>query len=241
MSENDKLKEASAAKTEMISIGAHQIRTALSGVKWIIKMLLDGDLGKLSVEQESILEKAQGGNERAIGIINELLLANKSEDVTEKKYSFEKVNMEEMLENVIFDFSGEARSRKIETILLKPTENLAFAKADKDKLRIVLDNLLENAIKYSSEQSKVFITLRQEDNFLEVSFKDTGIGISEAGKAKIFQKYYRDPEAEKKEAVGSGIGLYIVKKIIEAHGGKTWFESKEGEGTTFFFTIPIWA
>jgi len=83
------------------------------------------------------------------------------------------------------------------------------------------------------------VTVRGKNDLIEISVKDTGIGISEEGKKKIFEKFYRDPRAQKKEAVGSGIGLFIVKKIVEDHGGKMYFESTEGEGTTFFFTIPI--
>ena len=86
---------------------------------------------------------------------------------------------------------------------------------------------------------KIFITLKEHDGMIQVSVKDTGVGISEEGKSKIFEKFYRDPEAQKKEIIGSGIGLYTTKKIVETNGGKIWFESSKGEGTTFFFTIPV--
>jgi len=102
-----------------------------------------------------------------------------------------------------------------------------------------LQNLFENSIKYSKLNGKVFISLKEKSDFIEVSIKDTGIGISEEGKKNIFEKFYRDSTAQKKESVGSGIGLFTVKKIVEGHEGKIWFESTEGEGTTFFFTVPI--
>jgi signal transduction histidine kinase len=86
---------------------------------------------------------------------------------------------------------------------------------------------------------KIFITLKEDGEFIQVSVKDTGVGISEEGRKKIFEKFYRAPEAMKKEAIGSGIGLFTTKKIVESNGGKIWFESSKGEGTTFFFNIPI--
>lgn len=237
--ENEKLAKLYSVKADLVSIGVHQIRTSLSALKWIVKMFLDGDLGKLTPEQEGLIRKAYEGTDRAIGISSEILLVNKTEDIEEKAYEFEKVDIIELIENSIFDFSGEAHSHGIEMIFLKPNAKVPEVKADKEKLRIVLQNLLENSIKYSNMHGKVFITVIAREGFVEVSVKDTGIGISEQGKKKIFEKFYRDPEAEKKEIIGSGIGLFTTKKIVENHGGKIWFDSQIGQSTTFFFTMPI--
>jgi len=237
--ENEKLARLNSVKADMVSISAHQIRTSLSALKWIIKMFLNGDLGKLNAEQENLLQKAYEGNDRAINIVSELLLANKTENVTEKKYNFLEVDIIELINDSIFDFSGEAHANGIEIIFLTPETKLPAVRADREKLRAVLQNLLENAIKYNNAHGKIFVTVRGKNDLIEIADKDTGIGISEEGKKKIFEKFYRDPRAQKKEAVGSGIGLFIVKKIVEDHGGKMYFESTEGEGTTFFFTIPI--
>ena len=237
--ENEKLVKLCSVKADMVSISAHQIRTSLSALKWIIKMFLDGDLGKLNTEQENLLKKAYDGNDRAIGIVNELLLANKTENVVEKKYNFEKIDITELIDISIFDFTGEASAKNIEIIFLTPDKKISSVKIDKEKIRVVFQNILENAIKYSNNNGKVFITLKEENNFVEVSIKDTGIGISEDGKKKIFEKFYRDPEAQKKEVIGSGIGLFTTKKIVDDHGGKIWFESSPEEGTTFFFTVPL--
>jgi signal transduction histidine kinase len=237
--ENQRLKEMNSIKSDLVSISAHQIRTSLSALKWIIKMFLDGDLGKLNNEQESLLSKASDGNDRAINVVNELLLANKTENVIEKKYVFEELNMVEIIDGSIFDFSGEAIMKGMELIFLKPTETIEKPQADKEKIRVVFQNILENAIKYGNPHGKIFITLKKnENNFIEVSVKDPGIEISEDGKQKIFQKFYRAPEAQKKEVIGSGIGLFTSKKIIEDHGGEIWFESSNNT-TTFFFTLPL--
>lgn len=237
--ENEKLTKLVSVKTDIVSISAHQIRTALSAIKWILKMIMDGDLGKMNTEQENLMKKAYEDNDRAISIVSELLLANKTEDATEKKYNFTEVDIKELIDDCTFDFSGEARNHGMEIIFLKPENKLPNILIDKEKFRVVFQNLLENAIKYSNDNGRIFITTKQKDDFMQISIKDTGIGISEEGKEKIFGKFYRDPNAQKKEAIGSGIGLFTVKKIIEDHKGKIWFESKEDEGTTFFFTIPI--
>ncbi len=230
--------EIHSVKSDIVSIAAHQIRTSLSAMKWIIKMFIDGDVGKMTPEQENLMRKAYEGNDRAISIVSELLLVNKTEDVLDKKYIFTKIDMVDLTNDVLFDFTGEAYAKGIEIIFLKP-EHVHSANADKDKVRVVLQNLIENAIKYSALHGKVFITLKELDGMMQISVKDTGVGISEEGKGKIFQKFYRDKEAEKEQVVGSGIGLFTSKKIVEDHGGKIWFESSTGEGTTFFFTIPI--
>jgi len=237
--ENDKYKKLYAAKSDIVSISVHQIRTSLSALKWITKMFLDGDLGKLTTEQESLMRKAYEGNDRAISIASELLLINKTEDVSEKKAEVSKVDLVGLIDNTIFDFSGEARTRGIEVIFLKPETKIHYVNTDKEQIRVVIQNLIENAIKYSNMHGKIFITVREHNEMIQVSVKDTGVGISEEGKSKIFEKFYRDPEAQKKEIIGSGIGLYTTKKIIENNGGKIWFESSAGEGTTFYFIIPI--
>jgi signal transduction histidine kinase len=237
--EVEKLKKLLNAKSEMVSIGAHQVRTSLSAIKWIIKMFLDGDLGKLTAEQENLLRKAYDGNDKAINLVSEILLVNKSEEVVEKKYVFEKVNIVEMIENTIFDFSGESLWRGIEIIFLKTETLLPETKVDKEKILVVLQNLIENAIKYSKYHGKIFVSVKTEKENIEISVKDAGIGINEDSKTKIFEKFYRTENAQKKEAMGSGIGLYTTKDIVEKHGGKIWFESKENEGTTFFVSLPI--
>ena len=237
--ENKKLLDFCSAKADMISISAHQIRTSISAIKWVIKMFLDGDLGKLTTEQENLLRKAYESNEKAIGVVNELLLVNKTEDIIEKEYSFEPVDIVELVDGAIFNFSGEAYGRGIEIIFLKPTNQIPKGMIDKEKILVAMQNLLENAIKYSNMHGKVFITLNNKDGFIQFAIKDTGVVISEEGKDKIFKKFYRDPDAQRKEAIGSGIGLYTVKKIIEKHGGEIWFESANDIGTTFYFTIPI--
>ena len=234
-----KLKELQSRKSELVSESAHQIRTSLSALKWIIRMFLDGDLGRPNAEQENLMEKASEDTERAIQTVSELLLINKNEELAEKKYNFQETDLIELIEDSIFDFSGEARAREVEVIFLKPEEKLPKVLADRDKLLVVLQNLLENAIKYSDKHEKVFLALRRGDKVLEVSIKNTGSAIPAENREKIFERYYRGAEAQKREISGSGIGLFTAKKIVEKHRGKIWFESDAQSGTIFFFTLPL--
>jgi signal transduction histidine kinase len=236
---NEELNRLYSAKTDEVSVSAHQIRTSLSGLKWIIKMFMDGDLGKLTAEQENLMKKGYENTDRAISIVSELLLINKTENITKKKYVFSEVDLEELIDSSIFDFSGEALAHGIEIIFLKPEIGISRVCADKEKFRIILQNLLENAIKYSNQHGKIFLTIKERGDFVEFSIKNTGPGISEEGKKRIFEKFYRDPNAQKKEVLGSGMGLFIAKKIVEDHSGKIWFESSADGGTTFSFTVPI--
>lgn len=237
--ENARLEKICATRSDMVSISMHQVRTAMSALKWIIKMFLDGDLGSLTPEQRNLLQKAFDSNERAITIANELLHFHRTESAAERAYKLEPVNIVEIIDNAIFDFFGEAREKNVEVIFLKPEYHFPSVEADHEKIQIIMQNLIENSLKYSDAGGKVFITLSHTDTEIEFSIKNNGLVISAESKDKIFEKFYRAPEAQKKEVVGSGLGLYTIKKMIEDHKGKIWFESDERDGTIFFFKIPI--
>jgi signal transduction histidine kinase len=138
--ENEKLKKVASIRTDIVSISTHQIRTSLSALKWIIKMFLDGDVGKLTAEQESLMRKAYEGNDRAISTANELLLANKTENIIEQKYALSKIDLAELIDATIFDFSGEAHMRGIELIFLRPASKVRQANGDKEIQQFYKDN-----------------------------------------------------------------------------------------------------
>ncbi len=201
-------------------------------------MFLNKDFGALSTEQEAFLNRSYESNERMIRLVSEMLTINKTED-TILKYDFITSDLENLIEGVIFEFEGESHEKSIELIYLKSKEKIPEFKLDQDKVRVVLQNLIDNALKYSDHGDHIFISAKISGNMVEVSVKDTGIGISQEQQEKIFEKFFRADNARKKESVGSGLGLYTVKTIVEKHGGKLWFESQEGQGSTFFFTLPI--
>jgi signal transduction histidine kinase len=238
--ENEKLNKINVNRSDLISISAHQLRTSLSALKWILKMFIDKDLGNITAEQESFIEKAYDSNERMIALVNGLLTLNHSEDCS-LQFKFESVDILNLIEQTIFEFSGEAHKKNIELIFLKPKLQIPNIKCDKEMIRVVLQNLIENAIKYSLPNDKVFLSLKYNEEIknVEISAHDTGIGIKEEDKPNIFSKFFRASNAVEKDGVGSGLGLFTIKYIVEQHKGKIWFESSPEIGTTFFVALPI--
>ncbi len=236
--ENEELKKQNAVKSDLISISAHQLRTSLSAMKWILKMFVDGDFGKLSPEQNNFMGKAVELDERMIRLVNEMLSINHAEDTLESMHLVS-TDIVKLIDEVHFDFMGESYKKGIEVIFLKPSSNFPNIVVDSEKIRVVLQNLIENAIKYSNRGGKIFINATEKDGHIEISVRDTGIGISENDKPNIFGKFFRADNAKKQDAVGSGLGLFTTLKIVEKHSGKIWFESKDGEGTTFYISLPV--
>ena len=142
------------------------------------------------------------------------------------------------MDEIIFDFTGESYKKGVQLVFLKPKDGVLPIHADYEKIRVVVQNLVENAIKYSKKESRVVISADKKDAVIEISVRDTGIGITKEEQANIFGKFFRAENAKKQDTVGSGLGLYTTKRIIEKHNGKIWFESVAGEGTTFNVQLP---
>jgi len=237
-SENEKLKKINESKSDIISVAAHQLRTSLSALKWILGIFISKEAGKLTNKQEELIQKAFNSNERMISLINDLLKFNQSEDPS-VSYDFRKINIINLIEQTIFEFSEETNKKDIEIIFLKPDSGVLYVKCDENMMRVVFQNLIENAIKYNRDNGKIFISITQKEKNIQISIRDTGIGINENDKENIFKKFFRAHNALEKESIGSGIGLFTAKNIIEKHNGKIWFEKNDGEGVTFFMLLPI--
>ena len=235
--ENEELKKTSAVKSDWISISAHELRTSLAANKWMLKMFLDRDFGDITTEQAGFMKKAFDGTERMLGLVNDMLSVNHTQDAT-LEYHFQKADIVSILDDVIFDFHGESFKKGIEIIFLRPNPIPLPITMDAEKIRVVIQNLIENALKYSNAGTTVIISVKDDATTLQVSFKDQGIGIPTEDQSKIFEKFFRATNAKAKDEIGSGLGLYTTKSIIESHKGNLWFESIPGSGTTFFFTIP---
>jgi len=225
-------------KTEFVSVAAHQLRTPLSAIKWTLRMLLDGDVGELTPEQKDFLEKSYKSNERMINLINDLLNVTRIE---EGRYLYNPVltEFEPILESLLSFYTEEIKRKGLKLEVEKPKEKLPPVVVDAEKIKLALQNLIENAIKYTLPGGKISISLKRLEDSIEFSIKDTGVGIPKDQQNRVFTKFFRGANAMKLETEGSGLGLFITKNIIEAHGGKIWFESEEGKGTTFYFTLPI--
>ncbi len=228
----------SVLEHETVSIIAHQLRTSLAASKWILKMFIDGDVGELSAEQKGFIEKAFTANERMIALVSEMLALSKV-DGDDNALTLTPASIVELVDDALFDFTSESYKRGVEIVFLRPEGELPFIPIDVPKMRFVVQNLIENAIKYSDKGDHIAIALeRHNDHEIVISVKDTGIGIPASEQPHIFEKYFRAPNARKKEDMGTGLGLFTAKRITERHGGALGFESKEGVGTTFFITLP---
>ena len=238
--ENSRLTKINSVKTDLISISAHQLRTTLSAIKWILKMFTDGDVGKLTNEQDNFIKKASESNERMISLVTDLLTLNHT-DNAEIPFNPTKTNITELAEHTVFEFSGETHKKGIDLIFLKPEAEIPYLNCDKEMIRVVLQNLIENAIKYSRLGDKIFLSIKHNavTNSIEISVHDTGIGINKEDQPNIFNKLFRASNAIQKDSVGSGFGLFTTKNIVEKHNGKISFESSLGNGTTFFVVLPI--
>ena len=225
-------------KTEFVSLAAHQLRTPLSAIKWTLKMLLDGDLGEITKEQRDFIEKTYQSNERIISLINDLLNVTRIEE-GRYLYKPQLFQLEKAVQSVIDSYRGEIKKKKLKFEFKKPKKKLPEVKIDVEKMKLVIQNLLDNAIRYTSLGGKVIVSLKNIKKEIEFQIQDTGIGIPKDQQGRVFAKFFRAANAVRTDTEGSGLGLYIAKNIIEAHGGRIWFKSEEEKGTTVYFTIPI--
>lgn len=225
-------------KTEFVSIAAHQLRTPISAIKWTLRMILDGDLGPITEEQRDFLDKTYQSNERMINLINDLLNVTRIEE-GRHLYNLTLVNFEDIAATIAATYTELLRQKNLKLQFLKSAQKLPQVKIDVEKMRLVVSNLIENSIKYTPSGGSIFLETAREGESVKVLVRDTGMGILKDQQERIFTKYFRGSNAIRMETEGTGLGLFIAKNIVETHGGKIWFSSEEGKGTTFFFTLPI--
>jgi len=225
-------------KTEFVSLAAHQLRTPLSAIKWTLRMLLDGDLGEITKEQKDFIEKTYSSNERMITLINELLDVTRIE---EGRFLYKPIlsDIGAICQFVINSYKEEIEKRGIKFEFKKPKKKLPKVMLDVEKMKLAIENIIDNALRYTQPGGEVTVSLKLGKKEIELSVKDTGIGIPKDQQERVFTKFFRGANVIRMATEGSGLGLFITKNIIEAHGGKIWFESEEGKGTTFHFTLPV--
>jgi PAS domain S-box-containing protein len=232
-----KLKEVDRMKTEFISLASHQLRTPLSAIKWYLEMLLAGDAGKLTAQQEDFVSNINISNERMIDLVNALLNVSRIESgriIIEPHPT----NVNDLIEGVINEVNVRAREKKIK-IVMSVQKGVPLVKMDPRLIRNALMNLLTNAVKYSPNNTEIAVKAVKDKEFVIFEVTDHGYGIPKEDQEKVFSKFYRGKNIVKFDTNGNGIGLYLVKSIIKASGGDIWFESVVNHGSTFWFKIPI--
>lgn len=209
-------------------------------------MAAKGQLGAITEEQKKYLLQGLVSAERVISIVNDLLKVDSTE-AERSDYHFHPTDLVKLISNIIFEFTNQAALKKINFLFLRPQNTVPAVEIDDDKIRMVIENLIDNALKYTPEGGKVTIKISDErvnsaEGALEVIVTDSGIGIPSGEASKVFQKFFRASNAIKSEPDGSGLGLFIARDIIEKHHGAIWFEdhsSSGGQGASFSFSLPL--
>lgn len=234
---NEKLRQLDEIKSNFISIAAHQLRTPLSGIKWTLNMLLAGDMGDLNNDQKTFIMKTNESNNRMITLVNDMLDVDRIQS-DKVHFGFRNMNIMDLLDNVLFEMNSQARDKNISIEFKNKIQNLPEVYIDPDSMRSAIQNIVDNAIKYTATNGKIIIDIEEAGDKLQVSVADNGIGIPEGEKNYIFDRFFRAQNAVKYQTNGSGLGLYISKMVVEKNGGRIWFESEPGKGTTVYFTVP---
>lgn len=232
----DGLAEASRLKSEFISIVSHQLRSPLSNLKWALEILITKRFGNLETKQEEYLKIVQENSGRMGELINDLLMVSRIEQgrlpLNKTKFS-----LEDLAKGVINELKLLAEASNTQ-IKLEASDSLPLAFADAQLIKVVIENLLDNSVRYINRNGEISITVKNIDGNLLFEIKDTGVGIPKSDQKHIFQKFFRSQNVLKYRTQGSGLGLHITKSIVEKSGGKIWFKSKENKGSTFWFTLP---
>jgi PAS domain S-box-containing protein len=233
-------REIDKAKSEFVSLASHQLRTPLSAINWYTEMLLAGDAGEITKEQRKFLDEVYRGNQRMVELVNSLLNVSRI-DLGTFSVEPEPTQVVEIADSVLKELSPQSREKGLR-VEAEYGKDIPVMNLDPKLMRMILQNLLSNAVKYTPEKGTVRLCIAVESHphkHLQIVVSDTGYGIPKNQVDKIFSKLFRADNVMEKDTEGTGLGLYLVKSILETTGGSISFKSREDKGTQFFVTIPM--
>jgi signal transduction histidine kinase len=234
--QNSELKQLNSAKDEFIALASHQLRTPATGVKQYLGMLLEGYMGPIPPQQRDFLQKAYDSNERQLSTINDLLQIAQI-DSNKIVLHPTQVNLSELIDAVVNEQRGTAANRRQGIVVRKRGGQFKLL-ADELRLRMVLDNIVDNASKYSPENTTITITVQATPEDAMISVSDQGVGIAKEDFNRLFQKFSRIDNPRSIAVGGNGLGLYLAKRIIRAHGGHIAVTAALEQGSTFTISLP---
>jgi len=233
---NEKLKQLDEAKDEFISMASHQLRTPLTSVKGYISMVLEGDVGRITPQQKEMLDQAFGSAQRMVYLIADLLNVSR---LKTGKFVIDSVptDLSTVVESEVGQLVQTAKARGLTLTYEKPA-SFPVLQLDETKTRQVIMNFVDNAIYYTPHGGHIQVILTADDQKVEFKVVDDGLGVPKAEQPHLFTKFYRAGNAKKARPDGTGLGLFMAKKVIVSQGGALIFASEEGKGSTFGFTFP---
>jgi signal transduction histidine kinase len=233
---NDKLKALDEAKDEFVSMASHQLRTPLTSIKGYISMVLEGDAGEINETQKQMLGQAFFSSQRMVYLISDLLNVSRLKTgkfVIEPKPAY----LPDIVESEMQQLIEGASAKNLTLSYTKPKEFPTLL-LDEMKIRQVIMNFTDNAIYYTPSGGKIQVSLKETPKAVEFTVKDSGIGVPKEQQHKLFEKFFRADNARKSRPDGTGLGLFMARKVIVAQGGSIIFQSAEGKGSTFGFSFP---
>lgn len=233
----ERLAEASRMKSEFINIVSHQLRSPLTNIKWTFEVMASEEFKVPAEKQEEYFVNVKENIARMVELIDDLLIVSKVEQGSFSVAKIE-ISLKDLIKDLVERYKVFAEASRIK-LNFSSQENLPKVLADPSLLKIVTENLIDNAIRYTKGGGIVEIKLIREKDKVLFAIKDSGVGIPQKEQKYIFQKFFRAENISKERTRGSGLGLYVCRSILNKMGGQIWFKSQLGKGTTFYFKLPI--
>jgi signal transduction histidine kinase len=232
-----KLEKSDAAKSKFVVIVSHELLSPLSAIESILRLFIEGYAGELLDKQKKLLQGIEYRARFLLTLVRDLLDLEELKAEKEKKKPIQ-VDLERLIKKVQDPLKTEIEKKNLD-FQLNFSQAPLFLRTDKEKMELLFAHLMSNAVKYTPSAGKIFLKVSKENSEVKIEISDTGIGIAEEDLSKIFEEFYRAENAKKVEREGTGLGLPIVKRIVETHGGEVKVKSQVGKGTTFSFDLTM--
>ncbi len=230
-------KNIDRSKTEFVSLASHQLRTPLTSINWYSEMILNGDAGELTNSMRLYVEEISIGTQRMSKLVGSLLNVSRI-DLGAFGIDPQEADVIALADDVLRELEPQRKDKKLK-VIRQYAKDLPKISVDTNLMRIIFQNLLTNAMKYTPEKGKITVKIGHDERYLNISIADTGYGIPLQQQGRIFQKLFRADNVRAMETDGTGLGLYMVRSILDEAGGKVWFESEVEKGSTFFVRLPL--